>query len=479
MNLYDELFAADADRVFLHDGDTTYTYGDLDLRSRRMGAALRARGLQPGDRLVGQTAKSVDTFALWLGCLAAGIVYVPTNTAYTTTELDFFCANADASLFVADELNATNTATPQATLAELATAADDSDPLASPHASDPLDPAALVYTSGTTGRPKGATLTHSCLLDNGRALAEVWQYRPDDLLLHSLPIFHVHGLLIALSPTMLSGAQVRWLPRFDVDAVIEHLPEATVFMGVPTYYHRLLNDDRFGPDLCTNMRLFTSGSAPMTEQVHAAFTDRTNRKIVERYGMSEAGIIASNRIGTEVAGSVGHALPGYELRITDDDRSPVEAGVTGTVEVRGPSLCAGYWQRPDADAESRTADGWFSTGDVGSVDATGRLTLEGRSSDMIISGGLNIYPKEIEIVLDALDGVVESAVIGRPDEDFGESVHAYLVLADGIQMEDLPLETALAELARFKHPRSFIAIDELPRNAMGKVQKTVLRTGTV
>lgn len=485
MNVYNELFAADADRPFLHDtavgvAPTSHTYGDIDRRARSMGAALLATGLTAGDRLVGQTAKSLDTFSLWLGCLAAGIVYVPTNTAYTPAELAYFCNDAGANLFVADEPGkADSNLTRHITLAEIAAVAADSEPLAAAAATDPLDAAALVYTSGTTGRPKGATLTHNCLLDNGRALADVWQYQPDDVLLHSLPIFHVHGLLIALSPTMLSGAQVRWLPRFDTDAVCEQLPQSTVFMGVPTYYHRLLNEERFGPDLCTSMRLFTSGSAPMTEHTHASFTERTGRKIVERYGMSEAGIIASNRIDNEVAGSVGHALPGYELRITNDARTPVAAGTTGTVEVRGPSLCAGYWQRPDADAESRTPDGWFSTGDVGSLDDTGRLTLEGRSSDMIISGGLNIYPKEIEIVLDALDGVIESAVIGRPDEDFGESVHAYLVLADQVTVDDLPLDDALTELARFKHPRSFIAIDELPRNAMGKVQKTVLRSGSV
>ena len=474
-NLFDDLFAVDPDRPFIGQGDVGFTYGDYRTHALRLGSALSSRGLAPGDRLVAQIAKSLDGFALWLGCLAIGVVYVPTNTAYTVDEISYFCANAGASMLVVDD--------PAAVAAIDIDTVALTDLVADPASAAPAEvarltddtPAALVYTSGTTGHPKGATLTHGCIRNNAQALAEVWQMEPDDVLLHALPIFHIHGLFIALNPTMLVGAQVRFLPRFDIDAVLDALDGATVFMGVPTYYHRLLGDDRFTPAACESMRLFTSGSAPMTEITHAEFTERTGRRIVERYGMSEAGIITSNRIDDVLAGSVGHALPGYELRIVDDAGAPVDAGVTGTVEVRGPSLCLGYWERPDADEQSRTTDGWFNTGDVGSVDATARLTLEGRSSDMIISGGLNIYPKEIEMVIDEIDGVVESAIVGRPDPDFGEVVTAYLVLDPGIEVDQIDLDAALTVLARFKHPKSTHVLHELPRNAMGKVQKNLLR----
>lgn len=475
-NLFSALFAGDLDRACIEAEDQSLTYGELADVARRLGSAVLDAGVAPGDRVVAQTVKSVDGYALWLGCLAAGVVYVPTNTAYTPDEIQYFCSDAGASLLVVDDPSAV-AAVECATvgLAALVEAATAASPVAIADVGDD-EPCSLVYTSGTTGRPKGATLTHGCILDNGRALAEVWQFGSDDVLVHSLPIFHVHGLFIALHPTLLSGASVRFLPRFDVDAVLAAMPGATVLMGVPTYYHRLLGDDRFGPETCGSMRLFTSGSAPMTEITHAEFTERTGRQIVERYGMSEAGIITSNRMDDVLAGSVGHPLPGYEVRVVDDDHQPVAAGETGTVEVRGPSLCLGYWGRPDADTESRTDDGWFSTGDVGFADTTGRITLEGRSSDMIISGGLNIYPKEIEMVLDELDGVIESAVVGLPDPDFGEAVTAYLVLEDGASIEALPLDEALAPLARFKHPKSFHQLPELPRNAMGKVQKVVLRS---
>lgn len=478
-NLFHDLFTADSARTFLIEGDRTYSYGDYQAHARRLGQAVRAHGLQPGDRLVAQTDKSADGFALWLGCLAAGVVYVPTNTAYTPDEIGYFCSDAGAAMLVVDDpVTVDQVKVTTVAITDLVARAGAN------QACEIVDvgndtPAALVYTSGTTGRPKGATLTHGCLRDNANALAQVWQFTSDDILVHSLPIFHVHGLFIALHPTMLTAASVRFLPRFDPDAVVDQLTGATVFMGVPTYYHRLLGTDRFTPATCESMRLFTSGSAPMTELTHAEFTERTGRQIVERYGMSEAGIIASNRIDSVAAGSVGHALPGYEIRIVDSHGAVVEQGTAGTVQVRGPSLCAGYWNRPDADAESRTADGWFSTGDIGVLDATNRLTLEGRSSDMIISGGLNIYPKEIEMVIDELDGVVESAVVGHPHEDFGEAVVAYLVLDSDVDLASIDLESALAPLARFKHPKTVQVLDELPRNAMGKVQKNLLRADGV
>jgi len=445
-NLFHDLFTADDDRDWITEGPTTHTYGAFRDHALRLGAAVQARGLSSGDRLVAQMNKSADGFALWLGCLAIGVVYVPTNTAYTSDEISYFAANSGAALLVVDDpgtVAAIDVAT--VSVAELLASAAIAEPAAVARVKDET-PAALVYTSGTTGKPKGATLTHGCLRHNANALADVWQMQPDDVLVHALPIFHVHGLFIALHPTMLAGGRTIFLPRFDPESVIESLPGATVFMGVPTYYHRLLATADFDPSVCDGMRLFTSGSAPMTEITHAEFTERTGRQIVERYGMSEAGIITSNRIDSVVAGSVGHALPGYEIRIVDANHQELPPGDTGGVEVRGESLCLGYWERPDADATSRTADGWFATGDVGSVDSTGRLTLEGRSSDMIISGGLNIYPKEIEMVIDEVDDAVD-------------------------------LDTALSVLARFKHPKTIDVVAALPRNAMGKVQKNLLRQG--
>lgn len=476
-NLFHALFANEGSTPFLTEttDNRTFSYEAFEQHARRLGQAVRRLGLEPGDRLVAQTQKSADGFALWLGCLAAGVVYVPTNTAYTPEEIGYFCRDAEAALLVVDDVSSVASVEAQTiALDALVTQSAAASPVEVFTASASTN-AALVYTSGTTGRPKGATLTHGCLLDNARALAQVWQMQPNDTLVHALPIFHVHGLFIALHPMMLVGANVRFLPRFEAEPVVEALDGATVFMGVPTYYHRLLNTNRFSSASCETMRLFTSGSAPMTELTHAEFTARTGRQIVERYGMSEAGIITSNRIDECVAGTVGHPLPGYELRVVDDDGIALSSGETGTVEVRGPSLCAGYWGRPDADAESRTNDGWFSTGDVGSVDTTGRLTLEGRSSDMIISGGLNVYPKEIEMVLDEIDGVVESAVVGVAHDDFGEAVSAFLVLEPGVAVSDLALDGALVSLARFKHPKSVQVIDQLPRNAMGKVQKNLLR----
>ena len=474
--MFHDLFTCERGQIALDDGTTSWRYADLDSHARRLGAALTARGLKPGDRLVAQTDKSVDGFALWLGCLSTGVIYVPTNTAYTPDEIAYFCSDAGASLLVVDDpTRVAAVPTPTAALADLVADAAGA-ALAPVIERDLATPAALVYTSGTTGRPKGATLTHGCLLDNARALVEVWEMSDTDVLVHTLPIFHVHGLFIALHPMMLVGAHVRFLPRFEPSSAIDALAGATVFMGVPTYYTRLLATERFGPDVCSTMRLFTSGSAPMTELTHAEFTDRTGRFVVERYGMSEAGIITSNRLHSVVPGSVGHPLPGYEVRVVDDEGAAVASGVAGVVEVRGPSLCAGYWNRPDADAASRRPGGWFSTGDIGTLDPSGRLTLEGRSSDMIISGGLNIYPKEIEMVLDEVPGVVESAVVGRPDADFGEAVTAVLVLEPGVDLAGLPLDAALAKLARFKHPKCIEVVDELPRNAMGKVQKALLRS---
>ncbi len=447
-----------------------------------MAGALQSLGVVAGDRVVVQVDKSADSVALYLACLRAGAVFVPLNTGYTSSEVAFFVDDAAPTVVVArpGTLNDLDTQVlhlgtdGDGSFAELAAAGSTHVDIVE-RAAD--DVAAMLYTSGTTGRSKGAMLTHANLESNARALHAIWGFTADDVLLHTLPIFHVHGLFVALHCAMLGANEVIFLPNFDVGAVVEQLPNATVMMGVPTQYTRLLGDTRFSADTCAAVRLFTSGSAPMTEAVHAEFTARTGQQILERYGMTEAGMITSNPyVGQRVPGTVGFALPGVELRIADDDGAEVEVGTTGVVEIRSPGLFAGYWGLPDKTVSEHRAGGWFITGDVGSVDHEGRLTLEGRSSDMIISGGYNIYPKEIEMVLDDVPGVLEAAVVGVPHPDFGEAVVAVVVRDGSVEVTDEDLAAALdGVLARFKHPKSYVSADALPRNAMSKVQKASLR----
>jgi malonyl-CoA/methylmalonyl-CoA synthetase len=457
----------------------TLTYADVERRTDAFCGALSSQGVGPGDRVIVKVQKSCDAVALYLACLRVGAVYVPLNAAFTDSELDFFIEDAEPMLLVnepTDEPHGTvNTLNLDSSGGgTLSQAASVTEPTGETVIRTGDDIAAMLYTSGTTGRPKGAMLTHRGLAGNARALHSTWEFDANDVLLHALPIFHVHGLFVALHCAMLSGCAVTFLPRFSVDAVIEALPGASVMMGVPTHYTRLLDDPRFGAELCADMRLFTSGSAPMTEAVHEIFRQRTGRQILERYGMTETGIISSNPLhGDRVAGSVGNALPEMDLRIATDD-GECESGETGIVEVSGPNLFAGYWRLPEKTASEHREDGWFITGDVGSVDNTGCLTLEGRAGDMIISGGENIYPKEIERCLDSAPGVLESAVVGVTDPDFGEAVVAYLVAVTefDIAVVEAWLE---ARLARFKHPKRYVVLDELPRNTMGKVQKAELR----
>lgn len=455
-----------------------------------MAGALRACGITAGDRVVVQIDKSTDNVALYLACLRVGAVFLPLNTAYTPAEVGYFVDDAAPTVVIARPNTLTESLGSNVTLLHLgvdgdgsfAAAADAADPFDEVAQRGPDDIAAMLYTSGTTGRSKGAMLTHANLESNALALYAIWGFGPDDVLLHTLPIFHVHGLFVALHCAMLGGNEVIFLPKFDVADVVEQLPLASVMMGVPTQYTRLLADQRFDATVCESVRLFTSGSAPMTEAVHADFTARTGLQILERYGMTEAGMITSNPyVGDRVPGTVGFALPGVELRVSDSDSIAVPTGTTGVVEIRSPGLFAGYWQMPDKTAAEYRAGGWFITGDVGSVDDQGRLTLEGRSSDMIISGGYNVYPKEIEIVLDEVAGVLETGVIGVPHPDFGEAVVAVVVRDGTVAVTDDELTSALAQaldgvLARFKHPKAYIVADELPRNAMSKVQKAALRT---
>ena len=488
MNLFTTLADRHADRPdrpFLNvPGEETLTYRQVDERSARFAGALRRLGVEAGDRVVVQIDKSTDNVALYLACLRVGAVFLPLNTAYTANEVAFFVRDATPAVVVARpgtlaDLDARVVELGSDRDGSLAEMADDGEPFDDVVSRSGEDLAAMLYTSGTTGRSKGAMLTHANLESNARALYEIWGFTEADVLLHTLPIFHVHGLFVALHCAMLGADEVIFLPRFDPDEVIDHLPDATVMMGVPTQYTRLLDHPGFTADACSGIRLFTSGSAPMTEAVHHQFTERTGHRILERYGMTEAGMITSNPYdGDRVPGTVGFALPDVDLRIADDDGNEVATGETGVVEIRSPGLFAGYWELPEKTASEHRDGGWFITGDVGSVDAEGRLTLEGRSSDMIISGGYNVYPKEIEMVLDEVPGVVETAVVGVPHPDFGEAVVA-VVVPDG-SVGDEALVDALRSsldgaLARFKHPKRYVVVDALPRNAMSKVQKAELR----
>ena len=489
-NLYSTLskrFETSLDSIFLRvPGGPSLTYRDVDRRSACMATALRDLGVEVGDRVVVQVDKSTDNVALYLACLRIGAVFLPLNSAYTSSEVDYFIGDAAPALVVARPDTLGDLAV---TTVHLGTVGDGSFAAAADHAAptDEIveratdDLAAMLYTSGTTGRSKGAMLTHSNLESNALALHDIWSFGSEDVLLHTLPIFHVHGLFVALHCAMLSGNEVIFLPKFDVGAVVDNLPDATVMMGVPTQYSRLIGDTRFDAAACASVRLFTSGSAPMTEALHAEFTARTAQQILERYGMTEAGMITSNPYdGRRVPGTVGFSLPDVELRVSDGTGIAVPTGVTGVVEIRSPGLFAGYWQMPEKTASEHRPGGWFITGDVGSVDDEGRLTLEGRSSDMIISGGYNVYPKEVEMVLDDVPGVLETGVIGVPHPDFGEAVVAVVVRDDSVDVSDAALAASLdGVLARFKHPKTYIAANELPRNAMSKVQKATLRRAHV
>ncbi len=441
--------------------ESVLTYGDLDHRAATIAGGLRRSGVGIGDRVVVQLAKSVDAVAMYLACLRVGAVHVPLNTAYTAAEVAVFVSDADASLVVdADMLGTLAAGHPDHTVDE--------------RSGDEW--AAMLYTSGTTGQSKGAMLSCRNLVSNARALHDAWQFRPDDVLVHALPVFHVHGLFVALHCAFLAGAAVRFHTGFDPDAVLRDLRRSTVFMGVPTHYHRLVDQTSIDVTDCAGMRLFTSGSAPLLASRHEEFATRTGHRIVERYGMTETMILTTNPVdGERVAGTVGHALPGVDLRVVDEHRRPARVGEPGTVEVRGDGVFLGYWGQPAKTAAALGDDGWFVTGDIGAVDATGRLTLSGRGSDLIISGGLNIYPKEIEDVLDTVEGVAETAVVGLPDPDFGEMVVAVVVTIHGHDLDEGALTRACeGTLARFKHPRRFVVVDALPRNAMGKVQKAAL-----
>lgn len=477
------LEAGDAPCLTLDDGDS-FSYRWIDDMSARMARALVDAGLKPGDRVAVQVEKSVANVALYLGAMRAGAVYVPLNTAYTPEEVSYFLEDAEPSIFVCapEKENMLSHVAKNAGVSTVFTLGAENDgsldeevkktepdPSIQPRHEDDL--AAILYTSGTTGRSKGAMLTHNNLASNALALNALWGFTSKDVLLHALPIFHIHGLFVALHTAMLSGCEILFQHAFNAESIRQILPRATVMMGVPTFYSRLIGCGDFGKEETAHMRLFISGSAPLTEETFNAFETRTGHRILERYGMSEAGMIASNPLnGERLPGTVGFALPDVSIRIGNAEN--LEA--PGEVEIKGPNLFKGYWRKPDKTKEAFTHDGYFKTGDIGALDHEGRLSLIGRSKDLIIAGGYNIYPKEIEQVLDALPGVTESAVIGVPHPDMGEGVVAVLV-ADNDPLKDATLHNAMETLARFKRPRHYSWVDALPRNAMGKVQKQSLR----
>lgn len=489
MTLYAALAkAAPADKVFLLPTEgAPFTYGAVFSLASRMAGALAASGAKPGDRLCTQVDKSPENVALYLAALRAGLIYTPLNTAYTPEEVAYFLGDAAPSLFIcrpesaaalgplAEQAGAKALTLGRSSDGSLLEAAAAAAPLSAVSRA-PDDLAAILYTSGTTGRSKGAMLTNRNLLSNAEALHRLWGFRDGDVLLHALPIFHIHGLFVALHTAMLNGSEVLFHASFDAPSVRRDLPRATVMMGVPTFYTRLLADPDFGAADCRAVRLFISGSAPLTVETFTAFEQRTGHRILERYGMSEAGMIASNPLdGARIAGTVGFALPGVRLRITDESGVALPPNQTGEVEVKGENVFAGYWRQPEKTAQD-FSEGWFRTGDVGALDSDGRLTLAGRSKDLIIAGGYNIYPIEIEQILDALPGVGESAVIGAPHPDMGEGVVAVMTPpASGPRATDAELAAAMERLAKFKRPRRFVWAEALPRNAMGKVQKQSLR----
>lgn len=480
----------DSDAVLLHiPQGGAITYADMAARADRIAGLLRNCGMVKGDRLAMQCPKSSEALALYLACLQSGVIFLPLNTAYTPDEIAYFLDNATPKLVVTDPkaeatlvpvaekigaILLTLDAAEQGSFTAAATAAE---PVADVCACDSDDLACLLYTSGTTGRSKGAMLTHGNLLSNAEVLTETWRFTADDVLIHALPIFHAHGLFVACNVIMLAGGSMIWLPGFSAEAVLTALPQATTMMGVPTFYTRLLDSPEFNRASAGHMRLFTSGSAPLMAETHAALHARTGHAILERYGMTETGMNTSNPYdGERRGGTVGFPLKGTELRIKGEDGRELPAGQTGMIEVRGPNIFKGYWQMPNKTAEELRADGFFVTGDLGMIDSDGYVTIAGREKDLIITGGYNVYPKEVEQLLDQQPTIKESAVIGVPHADFGEGVVAVLVPEAGAvpDLDAIAAEVA-RKLANYKRPKAYVLLDEMPRNTMGKVQKNILR----
>ena len=490
-HLYDRVFAPHEDnpKPFLIGEKQTLSYATFHEQVNKLARALIASGLKTGDRVAVQAAKSNTQLALYVATVKAGGVYLPLNTSYTAHELEYFISNAQARLVVVDE-KAKQAVTPiaEAQGANLLTLnADESGTLPAlaeqqaaqfeAVARGSEDLAAILYTSGTTGRSKGAQLCHRNLHSNTEVLRDLWQFKEDDVLLHMLPIYHTHGLFVACNLLAMVGGSMIFLPKFDADKALSFLPQATTMMGVPTFYTRLLNEERFTREASQHMRLFISGSAPLLAETHKSFAARTGKKILERYGMTETNMSTSNPYdGERIAGTVGVPLPGVELRIADAKTGKsVPDGEIGIIELKGDNVFTGYWQMPEKTKESFRDDGYFITGDMARIDEHGYIVIVGRDKDLIISGGLNVYPKEIESMVDELEGVTESAVIGVPHPDFGEAVVAVIVAADKTLNEESVMEFLANKIAKFKQPKAVFFVEALPRNTMGKVQKVTLR----
>ncbi|MBV1864992.1 MAG: malonyl-CoA synthase [Rhodobacteraceae bacterium] len=480
----------DAHLLLNHQTGETQSYGAFFANAERMAAALVAAGIKPGDRIAVQVPKTVAVLELYVGAVLAGAVFLPLNTGYTASEVAYFLQDAGPNLLVCDPVNLAKL-TPvaqQAGVSEIWTiAADETGTLTDqrnaqqsgfhPVARMADDLAAILYTSGTTGRSKGAMLTHRALASNSQVLKDYWHFTRDDVLIHALPIFHTHGLFVATNVTMMAGGSMIFLPNFDAETVRDYMGQATALMGVPTFYVRLLQTHGL-PDAARGMRLFVSGSAPLLAETHDQWRAQTGHAILERYGMTETNMNTSNPyVGARRAGTVGFPLPGVELKVCDPKTgAELAQGEIGVLEVRGDNVFAGYWKMPEKTAAELRDDGFFITGDLGLVDDQGYVQIVGRDKDLIITGGYNVYPKEVELLIDDLPGVNESAVIAVPDADFGEAVTAIVVPQNGAVLKPEDIADALREnLARFKQPRHIVIVDELPRNTMGKVQKNALR----
>jgi len=468
----------------------TLTYGDVMSNSARFAGALRGLGLEPGDRVAVQVEKSVAALILYLATVRAGGIFLPLNTAYTPVEIEYFLNDAEPAIFICDPARraslepiaaragsqvATLDATGAGTLMDAT--ADHPDAFETVQRNGD-DLAAILYTSGTTGRSKGAMLSHDNLVSNAETLRAAWRFTSDDVLIHALPIFHTHGLFVASNVTLFSGASMIFLPKFDPDEIFRVMPKATSLMGVPTFYVRLLQDPRLTREATRHMRLFVSGSAPLLADTHREWFECTGHAILERYGMTETNMNTSNPYdGERVSGSVGLPLPGVSVRITEQETgAPLADGEIGMIEVMGPNVFQGYWRMPEKTRSEFRTDGFFITGDLGKIDENGYVHILGRGKDLIITGGYNVYPKEIESEIDAIDGVVESAVIGVPHRDFGEGVTAVVVKHADAAVTEKDVQSLLeTRLARYKLPKRVLFVDELPRNTMGKVQKNVLR----
>ncbi|WP_027580740.1 malonyl-CoA synthase [Bradyrhizobium sp. Ai1a-2] len=492
-NLFSRLFDGldDPGRIAIEQLDgTKISYADLIARTGQMANVLVSRGVKVGDRVAAQTEKSVQGLVLYLATVRAGAIYLPLNTAYTLNELDYFITDAEPSLVVCDPSKAEGVGAIAAKVGarvetlgpdgkgSLTDAADKASPEFKTVARGNDDLAAILYTSGTTGRSKGAMLSHDNLASNSLSLVDYWRFTKDDVLIHALPIYHTHGLFVASNVTLFARASMIFLPKFDPDLIIKLMARATVLMGVPTFYTRLLQNRALNRETTRHMRLFVSGSAPLLADTHREWSARTGHAVLERYGMTETNMNTSNPYeGERVPGAVGFPLPGVSARVTDPETGKVLPPETiGVIEVKGPNVFKGYWRMPEKTKTEFRDDGFFITGDLGKIDAKGYVHILGRGKDLVISGGFNVYPKEIESEIDAMPGVVESAVIGVAHADFGEGVTAVVVRQPGGAIDEAAVLNGLeGRLAKFKMPKRVFIVDELPRNTMGKVQKNILR----